>query len=458
MVNYKRHIHYDDMLERVVLGACLLEGDAFSRIYKLVEADHFYYPTNQVIMRTLQSMWSDGKAIDMVTLNLEIHLRGHQDQFTVAPGFYIMQLTNEVVSTAHLEQHALYLRQLFAKRELLRIQMEAGAGNDDTILKVIEIQEQLSKVLSVRSSDDWLDISTVMLRLNKHMDNVRGQDILGVPSGFPTLDKLTSGWLGSQLIVIGARPSVGKTAFASGLTVHAARCRKTVGVINLEMPDVQIGARLLSYDSDIEFWRIFRAKTNTQDQEDRLFNAIANLGNLPIFISGSTCATASEIRAKAIKLKKRVGLDLLVIDYLQLVEGEGKAGETREREVAKLSRALKMLSMELDIPVILLAQLNRDSEKSGNKVPRMANIRESGAIEQDADVLILLHRDWKSGIETDERGYSTERQATLIIEKNRNGECSKYQIGFNPDTMKFYEGELRQLPVSSQFPISSPVF
>lgn len=453
---YRNHIHYDEMLERAVLGACLLEKDAFARIYKLVEPEHFYGQQNAMIMRTLTEMWADGKVIDLITVNLEIHQSGRHTKFFDIPQLYIMQLTNEVVSTAHLEHHALYLREMFAKRELIRIQSEAGAGNDDTLIKIIEMQEQLSRVLSVRSTDDWLDMSRVMLGLNKHMDDVRGKDILGVPTGFPTLDTITSGLIGTELVVIGARPSVGKTAFASGLIVNAARKGYTVGVINLEMPHTQVGARLLSYDSGIEFWRIFRAK-KLEGEEQRLFEAIATMGTLPIYISQSTYATASEIRSKAIKLRNKAGLGMLVIDYLQLIEGEGKGNETREREVARLSRALKMLALELNIPVLLLVQLNRDSEKSPAKMPRMSNIRESGAIEQDADKVILLHRDWKSGVEIDEQGRSTENQATIIIEKNRNGDCTRLQVNFHPDTMKFYEGDLFPSYTSQHFPTSKVI-
>ncbi len=439
MANYQRHIHYDLEVESAVLGACMLESSTFSRIRGLLKKEYLYSSQNQAVFDVLSEMWEDGLQIDLLTVAVEIHSKGKQGAFNGNVPYYLTVLTTNVVNTTHLETHALYIRQMYAKRLMLNIQMEASAGGKDTVDSMLDIQQKIQEVLSVNATDDWQDIGTVMLRLSKHMDKVRGKTMLGVPSGFPSLDKISAGWQEGQLIVLGARPSVGKTAFAAALAINAAKNQYPVGIINLEMPSDRVGGRLVSFYSDIEFWRIYRAKSKDQDQEGQIHQAISDVANLPIWISDKTNVTVSDIRAKAQKLKNRADMKLLIIDYLQLMEGEGKVSDNREREVAKMSRGLKLLALDLKIPVIVLVQLNRESDKTGNKKPRMSNIRESGAIEQDADDVLLLHRDWKSGIQTDANGNSTERQATLIIEKMRDGECAELQISFEPETMKFYE-------------------
>jgi replicative DNA helicase len=452
------HFHYDLDMEAAVLGACLLEREAFGRLVGLLEPDHFYGIKNQTVMQVMFEMWNDGLMIDLLTVAVEIHRKALDADFDMNIPFYLSKLSREVVNSTHLEQHALYIRQMYAERECLRIQMEAGSSSEDTLQKMMGIQDQISKILSVKGTDDWHDMATVMVGLGKHQDEVRGRDLLGVPTGFKSLDTLIAGWQGGQLIVVGARPSVGKSSFVSGVSIHAAENGYKVGIINLEMPEKQLGGRLASFYSGIDFWRIYRAKLKDDEQERQMYSAMSDMANLPIWISDKTNVSGADIRAKAIKLKKRAGMDLLIIDYLQLIEAEGRPGETREREVARLSRALKLLAMDLNVPVMILAQLNRDSEKSADRKPRMSNIRESGAIEQDADVVLLLHRDWKAGVLQDEKGNSTEGQANIIIEKNRNGACTDLPVSFDPKTMKFYEENSNSTPISNQFPTGKNVF
>lgn len=442
-VDLKKDIHYDLDIEAAVLGACLNESGAFGRVKHILQTEDFHSEVNRIIFDVINSLFTDGRHIDMLIIKNKIMSDGLNDKFPLPdnPGAYLMQLSRDVVSTAHLEEHALLLKQLHCKRELLCIQMEAGrgVGEEDPLDKAHDIQQRLNKIMSVNGIDDWKDMATVMLQLGKHMDKVKGLDIMGVRTGFHSLDLITSGFQETQLIIIGARPSVGKTAFVSGLAINVASAGVPLGIINLEMPAEQLGARLVSYYSDIDFWKFWRSKPGNHEEEMQMLQAMADVGNLPISISDKTNVTVSAIRTKAERQKKKFGIKLLIIDYLQLVEGEGKLTDSREREVAKMSRGLKLLAMDLKIPVVLLVQLNRDSEKTSEKKPRMANIRESGAIEQDADLVMLLHRDWKSGILQDKEGNSTERQATIIIEKHRNGECGELQIGFEPGTMKFYE-------------------
>jgi len=440
-INYQAYKHYNGDLEDAILGACLLENDALFRVRNFLEPIHFFFKINQVIYKTLCEMWNNGEQIDLITVTHSLYKEKLDKEFNEYgnAASYMSGVMANVVSTGHLESHAVILRELFAERECVRIQADADNTGGDAIAKMQDMQEQIQQALTLQTTDDWKDMSQVMYEVSKHMENVKGKDLLGLPSGYPTLDKLTYGFQPGDLIIIGARPSVGKSAFVGSMAVNVAKKGHKVGIISLEMPEKQIGSRMASFYSDVEFWRIYRNKFESDEQEMYVAKALSEMALLPISISDTTNVGASDIRGKAYNLNKRGKLDMLMIDYLQLVETESGKNDTREREVAKLSRALKLLGMSLKIPVIVLCQLNRKSDERTNKKPRMSDLRESGALEQDADLVMILHRDWKSGILTDENGESTEFKATCIIEKNRNGECREVDLCFDPDKMKFYE-------------------
>lgn len=439
-MNFQKNIHYDKDLEDAVIGACLLEPDAVSRLTGLIRPEHFCFTENQTLFETIQKMWDNGQKIDLLSVVHEVNKAGLADKFPSGMVAYETTCkTNAVASTAHLEQHALYIREMFAKRECIRIESEAGKDGG-SIERIIEMQDEIQQILTINATDDWHDLSQVMIALHNHRDEVKGKDMLGIRTGFRELDEITYGYQPGQLIVIGARPTVGKSAFVSGTAITAARNLSTVGIINLEMPEEQVGARLASFYSDMEFWRIYRNRHTSEAQEATLNRYISDMSTLPIFISDKTNVTISDIRSKAYKLKKRSKLDLLIVDYLQLIEANTKkTNVTRERQVAEMSRGLKLLAMDLKIPVIILCQLNRESEKTADKKPHLHNIRESGAIEQDADIVMLLHRDFRSGVDTNESGETTEGEAEIIVEKNRNGACRTIKVGFAPETMKFYD-------------------
>ena len=264
--------------------------------------------------------------------------------------------------------------------------------------------------------------------------------ILGVSTSLTSLDRLNGKFRDTNLIVIGARPSVGKSAFMGRIATHAAFEGKTVGIISLEMEDKDILARSVSAESEVDFWRIDRNKfEQEEEQRNSVYKTIGKLSTLPIYFSDTAQVGMTDIRAKAERLKQRHGVDLLIIDYLQLVEPENASNRNREQEVSKISRGLKLLAMNMKIPVIILAQLNRQSAETGDKKPQLHHLRESGSIEQDADVVMFLHRDWVSGIKVDESGDSTEYQADLLVRKWRNGGPCDIKLGFHGPTMKFTE-------------------
>jgi len=417
----------------------------------LLEEDFLFDTFHKMVFKSLSDMYANGEQIDLITVTHDLRKKKITEYCGENIPYLLTGLMIDVVSSAHLQVHSLILREMYMERELTRISHSKFEG--DAIEKAEAIQTAIKRALTVNGVDDWKSISEVMISLEKHRAKVKDKELMGVPTSFNTIDRITGGLQGGQIIIIGARPSVGKSAFIGGIAVNAAQKGHKVGVISLEMPDEQIGARLASIYSDVEFYKIYRSIVTDFNEEKRLIDSMVNIGTLPIYITDKTNVTASAIRAKTEKLKKRSGLDLLIIDYLQLIETESKSNQNREREVANLSRSLKLLAMDLKIPIIVLCQLNRQSEVDGKaKKPRMSQIRESGSLEQDADIVMLLHREWKSGILTDEHGASTERKATIIIEKNRNGETMDLNINFNPELMKFYEDSqpnivLPQMPI-----------
>lgn len=437
---FKPYIHYDKELEGAILGACLIEKHAFARIRGLLTAECFYAEENRIIFETISEMWEFGFPIDTLTVTSKIMRSGKnmmKGQEILNP-YHIVSLTNSVVSTANLEPHALIVRQLYAERELERIKHEFSEGGD-VVEKAKKMQEELYRIIQIKTTDDWKDIADVIMELHEHMDAVKDKEIIGIPTGFSEFDYITSGLGKGQLIVVAARPSVGKSAFLGGLVINAARHDFKVGIISLEMSNVEVGARFGSLVSDVEFYKIFRNLMHDEKERDNVHAHLNSLAGLPIKISEKTNVNISDIRAKVSQLIAKDKLDILFVDYLQLVESEEGRNYNREQEVAKMSRGFKLMSREFNIPVIVLAQLNREAEKSASKKPQLHHLRESGAIEQDADGVIFLHRDWKSGILANEHGQTTEFEADLIIAKWRNGELKEIKIGFDPPKMKFFD-------------------
>jgi len=440
-------------MERAILGAVLIEKTAITRLYGLLKPEHFYEDCNQFLCQRMFEMWQNGVSIDLLTVCASINHDKWAKITSDSIYWYVCELTKTVTSTAHLETHCMFIRQFYANRKVLEIKAGVDGGGDG-IEALANLKTQIEDVFKINTSDDWQSIDEVLINgLISHMDNVKGKDIIGARSGFPTLDKMTYGFQAGQLIVIGARPSVGKSSFACSLALATAKQNIPVGIITLEMPNEQLGARLVSLESDIAFWRIWRNKLD-DDQTNKVYNDMSGMSQLPMYLSDQSGVSISGIRAKAEKLKSRHGLGMLIIDYLQLMGTDDVKAGTREREVAKMSLACKVMAMEMKIPVILLAQLNRGSETGGgDKKPRLHNLRESGAIEQDADIVMMLHRDKLNEQELKSQGNYGPYDASLIIEKHRNGATCELPIKFDDDKMKFYEDGivLNPMPLPNRY-------
>lgn len=447
---YTKGIHYSPGMESSVLGACIVEKTAFGRIAGILSPEVFYYDAHKKFFECLKKMWDNSMLIDYESALLFINRSlGVTEIEGKNIGWWIIECTRDVVNANHLEQHALSLRQLYVERELMRITHGGLSLEGDVSAQVSKLQQELNRLMLAKTPDDWCDMSEVLVQLSKHMDEVADKEMVGVPTGFPSLDKMTGGFRPTQLNIVAARPSVGKSAILGKMAMAAAKSGRQVGIISLEMNNVQIGGRLVSMESGVEFWRIDRGRLHDENQRNHLYSAITKMAHLPIRISDKTQVNISDIKAKAIQLIHKDKLDILFIDYLQLMEAENKNGN-RDQEIGKISRGLKIMAMEYGIPIIALCQLNRQSETRTDKRPRLSDMRESGNIEQDADGVLLVHRDWMAGILQDENGHSTERQANLIIAKWRNGELGDIPLNFDGERMWFYEdGEVPRSGISS---------
>lgn len=444
-MNYQKDIHYNLDIENAILGICLLEAGAFGRVYGMLETESFYSTGNQVLFSTMRAMYQNGMQIDLYTvIDQIIRVQGRPQLESWNTAYFVVRTTNFVVSSAHLEMHCYLIKSMWTEREVIRLTNGGAELEGDVREKIYDLQKKLQKLQEKTQEHDWADMSQLMVDLYRHQEEMKKTGGIGKPSGLLTLDKQNGGFQNGQLIVIGARPSVGKSAFAGGIAVEMAKRSSTVGFISLEMSNVEIAARIASYDTETDFNVVYRGLYIDSLQSERLYQKIGQqTSTLPIYVSDKTKVNIPEIRAKAEKLKALHGLDCLMIDYLQLVSVyDGGNGRNRENEIAEMSRGCKIIAKEMNIPVILLCQLNREvtKRKGSDRYPQLSDLRESGAIEQDADIVMFLHRDFMSGIEVDENGHKTDRQADLVVRKWRNGKSNFIiPLDFDPPKMKFTE-------------------
>jgi replicative DNA helicase len=447
-------IDFSKKLESAVLGACLLEKTAIGRTYGIITKENFYSDDNKKVYGVMAEMFDKNIPIDCVTVWQQMLSETLHAGNTA---YYLTTLTNDVVSTAHLEYHCFILKEMWRKRELERITKSGLDPDLDTREQLSKINQQLRDLQGGDYKKEWYSMDELMFDLVQHQQNVSDGSIKFITTGFKQIDNLNGGFTAGQMIVVGARPSMGKSALIGKMAVEMAKQGKRVGIISLEMDNNQIAARLASVETDISFQSIYRNLFDDQNQQDRFIRIISNeASKLPIYVSDKTQVDVNEIKAKASKLKSHKGCDCIIVDYLQLIESSGtNKNYNREQEVSKISRGLKLMAVEMEMPVIVVCQLNREGTKRTGKdrLPRESDLRESGAIEQDADAILLLHRDFKAGIEVDENGNSTEFEADLLGVKWRNGAAFHIKLDFDPPKMKFSE----QSAMRSWKPVPAPI-
>lgn len=437
-------------LEEAVLGAIMLEKGAFDTVIEILKPTCFYVDANQRIFSTMQSLAQKSMPIDLLTVVEE--LRFKEELEVVGGAYYVSKLTNAVVSSANIEAHARIILQKFIQRELIRISGEIiGDAYEDSIDVFDMLDEAESKLFEITNNHlrkNFDDISTVLVKTITRIEEMRNreEDITGVTSGFASLDKVTYGWQPTDLIILAARPAVGKTAFALNLARSAAMnpTKPTaVGFFSLEMSSAQLVQRILSAESEIWLEKISRGKLEEHEMKQLYKKGIEKLSSAPIFIDDSAALNIFELRAKCRRLKNKHNVGLIIIDYLQLMSGGGDRQTNREQEISKISRDLKGLAKELQIPIIALSQLSREVEKrkDGNKMPQLSDLRESGAIEQDADMVMFLYRPEYYDITANEFGESNKGETHVRIAKHRNGSLETIKLQALLHIQKFVEYE-----------------
>jgi replicative DNA helicase len=424
-------------LEEAVLGAVMLEKGAFDTVIEILKAECFYVEAHQIIFTAMTKLAAKSMPVDILTVTEELRSMGNLEQ--VGGPFTVMKLTNMVVSSANIEAHARIILQKFIQRELIRISGEILSESYEDTADVFDLldsaESKLFEVTNNHLRKNYDSIDRVLVNTMKRIEDLRnkGDDITGVPSGFPSLDKVTYGWQPTDLIIIAARPSVGKTAFALNLARNAAlhpRFPKGAAVFSLEMSSGQIVQRILSAESEIKLEKISRGKLEEYEMKKLMTHGIERLAKAPIFIDDTPALNIFELRAKCRRLVHNHGVGVIIIDYLQLMSGSGDGRTNREQEISKISRDLKGLAKELQVPVIALSQLSRDVEKrkDGNKMPQLSDLRESGAIEQDADMVMFLYRPEYYEINTNEMGESNKGETHVRIAKHRNGQLDTIKL------------------------------
>jgi replicative DNA helicase len=429
-------------LEEAILGAIMLEKHALLTVIDLLKPESFYKDAHQKIFGAILQLSRDEKPIDILTVTEE--LRATKILEEVGGPAYISQLTSRVASSAHIEYHARIVAQKFIQRELIRASSEIQKQAYDESIDVHDLLEfsekQLFDIATGNIKKESLPISTLITEAIKRIEEAgkREDNLSGVPSGFTKLDRVTSGWQRSDLVIIAARPSMGKTAFVLSMSRNMALDHKRpIAIFSLEMASVQLVNRLIVSETELPSERIRNGKLSPEEWK-QLDSKIRDLVSAPLYIDDTPAISIYELRAKCRRLKMQHDIQLIVIDYLQLMTAPVDNKGSREQEVSNISRSLKALAKELDVPVIALSQLNRSVEtRSGNKRPQLSDLRESGAIEQDADIVIFIHRPEKYGLFEDIDGNSTKGIAEIIIAKHRNGATSDLQLRFREDLAKF---------------------
>ena len=440
-------------LEEAVLGALMLEKDAYSIVSEILKPECFYEKAHEKIFAAIVDLAISQRPVDMLTVTEQLKKRGELGE--VGGPFYISQLTSKVASSAHIEYHARIIAQKYLARELISFTAQIQDKAFDETIDVDDLmQEAEGKLFEISQRNVKKDVTQInpiirdaMEMLQKAANQKEG--LSGLRTGFDGLDKITSGWQDSDLIIIAARPAMGKTAFVLSMAKNmAVNFKIPVALFSLEMSNVQLVNRLIVNVCEIPGEKIKSGRLESYEWEQLDFK-IKELYDAPIYIDDTPSLSVFELRTKARRLVREHGIRCIIIDYLQLMNASGMNFGSREQEVSTISRSLKGLAKELNIPIIALSQLNRGVESrqgAEGKRPQLADLRESGAIEQDADMVCFIHRPEYYKITEDERGNSLVGLAEIIIAKHRNGATGDVRLRFKNEFAKFMNIE-EDIPV-----------
>lgn len=442
-------------LEEAILGALMLEKNALTAVVDFLRPEHFYTEQHKEIYNAIIDLFKASEPVDMRTVVAQLRKSGKLE--LVGGAYYIAELTSKVSSAANIEYHARIIIEMAIKRDLIQIasQIHHDAYEDTTdVFELLDKTEQnIFQISDSNLRKNYDSMKSLMFQATKELQEKRNHKdgLTGIPSGFSRLDRVTSGWQKSDLVIIAARPGMGKTAFiVSALRNAAVDFSIPVAIFSLEMASLQLVNRLISAEAELDSEKI--KKGNLADFEwQQMVHKTTRLSSAPIFIDDTPALSILELRAKCRRLKAEHNIQMIVVDYLQLMKGEAGSGN-REQEIASISRALKGIAKELSVPVIALSQLSRGVEtRGGDKRPQLSDLRESGSIEQDADIVMFLYRPEYYKITVDEEGMPTQGMAEVIIAKHRNGSLENVKLKFIGKYTKFadYDSPEGLTPMSS---------
>ena len=430
-------------LEEAVLGAIMIEREAIVTVVDFLRPEHFYLEKHQAIFRACLHLFETMQPIDILTVGEQLKKAG--ESALAGGSYYLVEISSRVASAANLEYHARIVQQKYISRAVIEAASRAiTAGYDESTdcFDLLErVESDLFKISTGTATGLPQGAGSLAAQTVAEAINARstGTNLTGITTGFSMLDKLTGGWQKTDLVIVAARPGMGKTAWALATALSTAKAGNKVLVFSLEMSARQLMQRLISSEASIDTMRLRSGRITDTDQSN-MERSAQTISELPIWIDDAPGLTITDLRGRARRHKMKYGLDLLVVDYLQLLNGsadERKRGN-REQEISSIARGLKSLAKELEIPVISLAQLSRAVEtRGGNKRPQLSDLRESGAIEQDADIVSFLYRAEYYGITEDEDGISTKGVAELDIRKNRAGMLGAIKMNFDAEYTRF---------------------
>ncbi|MCH4147523.1 MAG: replicative DNA helicase [Prevotella sp.] len=445
-------------VEKLVLGALMIDNDAFSMISEIIRPETFYEPRNQKVYQAIQTLNLEEHPVDITTVTEELKHEGTLED--VGGPVYILELSHNVASSAHIEYHAKILAQKFLARQLISYASRIETSAFDDTIDVEDLMQtaegELFELSQKNMRQDYTQIDPVIKEAMTILQNASANSdgLTGIASGFTKLDDITSGWQNSDLVIIAGRPAMGKTSFALSIAKNIAiNDRIPTAFFSLEMNNVQLVNRLISNTCEIPGNKILNGQL-TPDEWERLDKNLSKLTGAPIYIDDTPALSVFELRTKARRLVREKGVKIIMIDYLQLMNASGTHFGNRQEEVSTISRSLKGLAKELNIPILALSQLNRtveNREGPEGKRPQLSDLRESGAIEQDADMVILVHRPEYYKIYDDGNGHDVRGMAQIIIAKHRKGATGDVLLSFKGEFTRFAnpeEGQFTSLPSS----------
>lgn len=443
-----RELPYSREAEQAVIGSALTNSQSLGDTIEILKPDDFFFAQNKMIFGAIVELFNENAAIDFITVSNKL---GQTNMLETVGGMeYLRTMASSVPTTRHAAYYAQIIKEKSILRRLIRgannISDLAYEGSDKTERILEKAEQTIFDVSSSREQNDIIPISDILLGSYQELveNSLNKGSLTGLATGFDELNKRTGGLHGGELILIAGRPGMGKSTLAVNIAEHVSiNDKKTVAIFNLEMPKEQIVNRIICSQAQVNVGKIRNGEIKGDDWI-KIGEVVDKVMMAPMFIDDTASVTVSQIRAKCRRLKQTKQLALIVIDYLQLMQSSGRS-DNRQQEISEISRSLKILSKELDVPVIALSQLSRATEGRSDKRPQLSDLRESGAIEQDADFVMFIYRDDYYNEDSNEKGI-----AECIIAKHRNGETGKFKLGFKGELAQFKNLEYREAPPAKE--------